>query len=266
MNFIHEITGASANVPWSKEESKSCGYTRYMDDQGCKICGTEAVGRYVADNTCVNCALRDAAQIWQLWKMGSPDRPEKFPLSAKQAVEMGVDYFYTEPLCKGGVHFVQPHIKTGRCVACEKLKPLPKGSTNTALMEAMPDMVLQKADALALGMDVFRTGEPCGRGHRAWRYVSNGGCIACMRGNKEPAFEPVDDGRVITVAEQMQIFIGYGWDGRRVIDPDGKRYTVAQFNIMVGGEGRYEVIGGRPDVFTSHEAFMQNFGPRRIVR
>lgn len=261
MNFVHKITGVLANVPWMPEEATARGYARYMDTQGCKICGAEHVGRYVAGNACVNCALRDAAEIWKLWKMGSPDRPEKFPLSAEQAVAMGVDYFYREPLCKGGAHFVQPHIKTGRCVACEKSTAT--GSSGATLMEAMPDMVLRKADAIALGLDVFRTGEPCRRGHMGWRYVSNGGCIACMRGIDAPGFEPVDMARLITVREQMQLFIGYAWDGRRIVAPDGCKYTIAQMNIMVGGTGRYEVSGGRPDVFTSHDAFMLNFGPLR---
>jgi hypothetical protein len=265
MSFVHKINGQLSNVPWDAQEAKTLGYARYMDDRGCEKCGQQHVGRYVETGECVNCALTDAAEVWQLWKMGSPDRPEKFPLSKEQAIDLGIDYFYREQLCKGGAHFVQPHIKTGRCVACEKLKQRKeKGeSASSALMQAMPDMVLKKEDAAALGLDVYRTGEICRRGHTGWRYISNGACISCMRGKATTQFEPIDMDKLITVTEQMQLFIGYAWDGRRIVDPDGAKYTIAQFNIMVGGAGRYEVKGGKPDVFTSHEAFMRNFGPLR---
>ncbi len=260
MNFKHPVTGLDSNVPWTKDESNAYGYARYMDDQGCKICGTEHVGRYVADNTCVVCAMRDASEVWKLWKMGSPDRPEIFPTSAAEAVQKGVDYFYREQLCKGGPHFMQPNLKTGKCVACGKAK----GQQSTDLATLFPDMVLSKDEAAAVGSATYRTGLPCRRGHTGWRYVSSGACIACMRSQPVQQYrEHVDLSRLITVAEQMQLFIGYAWDGRRIIDPDGRKYSIGQFNIAVGGVGRYEVSGGRPEVFTSHEAFMLNFGPMR---
>lgn len=264
MSFIHKITGTVANIPWSVEESNALGYARYMDDGGCKACGQPHVGRYISNNECVNCALRDAAEVWKLWKMGSPDRPEPFPLSSAQAVDAGVDYFYRESLCKGGKHFVQPHIKTGRCVVCESARRK-QSSSATTIMREIPDMVISKESASVLGFDVFRTGGPCRRGHVGWRYVSNGGCIECMRG-RMPTFEPIDMTRLVTIVEQMQLFIGCAWDGRRIVDPDGRKYTVAQFNIMFGGPGRYEVSDNRPDVFTSHEAFMRNFGPLRNAK
>ena len=256
MEFSNKTTGAKSPIPWTPEESKALGYARYMDENGCPNCGQHSVGRYVTNNYCVNCALNEAAELWKLWVMGSPDRPEMFPRTSAQAVEMGVEYYYREQLCKGGRHFVQPHIKTGRCVACASLK--------SSVAKLPPDTILSKSDAAALGFDVYRTGEPCRRGHKGFRYVSNGGCIECMRGSiQTPTFERVDMDKRVSVAEQAQLFIGHAWDGRRIVDPDGTRLTVAQFNIMVGGVGRYEVSGGRPDVFTSHQAFMLNFGPLR---
>lgn len=55
-------------------------------------------------------------------------------------------------------------------------------STATAkLMSENPDMVISKEDAQQFGFTVFRTGQPCKRGHNGWRWVANGACLECMK-------------------------------------------------------------------------------------
>lgn len=45
-----------------------------------------------------------------------------------------------------------------------------------------PDQPAQTRRAAAdAGMVRYWTGKPCRRGHRAWRYVTTGSCIACTR-------------------------------------------------------------------------------------
>jgi hypothetical protein len=262
MEYVNPKTGERAPIPWGKSAAAAAGYSRYMDERGCTKCGNASVGRYFERDACVVCSMKEAAEIWALWVMGSPDRPANFATSRAQALELGVDHYYRETLCKGGPHFVQPHVKSGKCVACSKTTPVEQSASD--IMQGNPGLILGREDAALLGMPVYRTGEPCRRGHIDFRYVSNGGCLSCMRGVvTAPAIAQIDANRRMTVAEQAQLFIGYAWDGRRMLDPDGRKLTVAQFNIAIGGAGRYELSGGRPDVFTSHAAFIGNFGPGR---
>src|SRR5690242_9136326 len=116
MEFKHPKTGNMALVPWNIADARTYNFTRYMDEGGCKDCGNTLVARYVADNACVQCALKEAATIWELWGMGSPDRPDPFPRDRDAALHYSMPYYYTGRLCKGGRHFIQPHVKTGRCV------------------------------------------------------------------------------------------------------------------------------------------------------
>lgn len=257
MNFTNPKNGKSSPIPWFVDEASVLGFTRYMDENGCPKCKNLEVGRYIDGDICVVCAQLDAKELWPLWVMGSPDRPEKFATSVLKAVEIGADSYYTDRLCKGGPHFMQPHIKTGRCVRCEQIKKKTDGP-----MEMFPDIVIGREEARALGWLTYRSGEPCKRGHIAWRYVSNGGCLDCMN-SVMPTFETIAPDKSYSLSDQMQLFIGYAWDGSRMLTPEGKRITKMQFNIMAGGVANYEVANGQKPVRTAHEAFMLNFGPRR---
>lgn len=257
MNFENPKTGEKANVPWAIDEATVLGFSRYMDENGCLDCNNPSVGRYIDGNVCVVCTQRKAIELWPLWVMGSPDRPEKFATSALNAINIGADSYYTDRLCKGGPHFMQPHVKTGRCVRCEQIKKKSNGP-----MEMFPDMIIGREEARELGWITFRSGEPCRRGHIGWRYVSNGGCLDCMN-SVTPHFEMIEPDKNYSLSDQMQLFVGYAWDGTRMLTPEGKRLSKMQFNIMVGGHANYEVFGSDTPVKTAHEAFMLNFGPMR---
>ena len=257
MNFIHPISGEKSHVPWTKQSAVDLGYKKYMDDQGCTTCKSAWAARYVDGDICVQCAVRDSKLIWKLWNAGSPERPDGFVTTREQAADLGENSYYRETVCSDGPHFVQPHIKTGRCVRCEQDKKKARGGH----MDNFPEMVIEREEAASIGWSTYRTGEPCKRGHVGWRYVTNGGCLMCMRGDVG-VMQPIDMTRRITVNEQLLLFIGHAWDGRKIINSNGRKMSIPQFNISVGGRGRYEVSGGRPDVFTSHEAFMLNFVSR----
>lgn len=256
MNYENQKTGESANVPWTKAEAVAYGYKRYMDETGCPTCGKSPVGRYIDGDVCVVCAENDAKTIWPLWVMGSPDRPVKFAISRERAVALGADSYYRERLCSNGPHFTQPHIRTGRCVRCEAERNKQSGP-----MVEFPNMIISRDEAAAIGWATYRTGDPCKRGHITWRYVSNGGCIDCMSA-KPATFEKLDPDKFFSIVDQLHLFIGYAWDGKRIIDSRGKKFTPPQFNIIIG-PGRYEVSGWRPEVTKPFDAFMRNFGPDR---
>lgn len=42
-------------------------------------------------------------------------------------------------------------------------------------------IILPKHVAIAAGLKVFRDGKLCARGHRAYRYICNRGCLECKK-------------------------------------------------------------------------------------
>lgn len=263
MNYSHPQTKQSSPVPWSLKEAKDIGCSRYMTLETCPKCKSNPTAKYVVGDTCVQCATKDAKEVWDLWVMGSPDRPDPFPTSRAQAIELGTKsyYRYEGLLCKGGMHFIQPHVLTNKCQGCVKPK---QNNDSNSLMHNFPDMVIAKRDAESLGMHVYRTGLPCRRGHLVWRYVSSGACIACLHPKSYLAkMEPIEDLPVITIAEQTLLFLGYAWDNRRMINSDGARFNKVQFNMQLGGPAHFELTNGRKPVRWAFDAFMKNFGPQR---
>ena len=85
-------------------------------------------------------------------------------------------------LCNAG-HHARRRVSNGSCEACEALKQPAAAVRGPLAYEVLgPDFVLSREDAKGLGFKHYRTGEPCKRGHRAWRYLSTGGCIECKEG------------------------------------------------------------------------------------
>lgn len=259
MEYRNERTGQLSNVPWSKDEAVANGYFRFMTESKCESCGADPCGRYVENDQCVQCATKDLKYTWNLWLMGSPDRPDPFPRNKDQAIQMGVSYYWREIPCKNGPHFVQPDIKTGKCRVCNNIKNSPE----TILMRENPDMILDKHSAELLDLSVFRTGHPCKHGHKAWRYVSSGACVECVRGLRiHTKIEPVTELQHIRIDEQLVMFIGYAWDGRKMIDPNGKKWNRLQFSSMFPGPAAYQLKNGKTSAY-AFDAFISNFTCKR---
>lgn len=50
-------------------------------------------------------------------------------------------------------------------------------------MKVFADLPRLRADAISMGLTHFYTGLPCGNGHLAERFASNGSCAECLRGH-----------------------------------------------------------------------------------
>lgn len=256
MQYINLETGDRADFPWSLEQAILLNATKYASLETCKDCGQTNMYRYVESNECTQCAKKAYDETWKLWLMGSPDRPEIFPKSADEALELNVDYYYRERLCEVGTHFSQPNIKTGKCVACKGRKETSEASI---LMKDYPSMIISREDAKALGSVIFRTGLPCRKGHLGYRYTCSGACIKCMR--CEPvAMELIDkrDWHRFTVTQQLNMFIGYSKDNRGMTGPDGKRLNKTQFIMRFPYPAHYATKEGL-DVISAWDAFIKNF-------
>lgn len=75
---------------------------------------------------------------------------------------------------------------TGECVACKLAgrisTPGPaRRPRRVRERDLPPDTIVSREEAEAQGWTVFRTGAPCSRGHRAFRFVRGGACTACGR-------------------------------------------------------------------------------------
>lgn len=296
MNFENVINGEILNspVPWGKDEAVRLGYKKYTIDEKCLECKSYPVSKYVENDVCVMCSIPAAYETWKLWTMGSPDRPDPFPRNKDDAKSMGLNFYYEPIVCKNGMHFRQPHITTGRCQECANSKnprllakhhglttykpdhpcqncgelSRRKVATNeclncdnkvnsSKLMFENPNAIITRDCAEMLGLSVYRTGEPCKKGHKGWRYRSTGGCISCLKGESIPKPPDADTLPIITINQQLSMFIGYSYSGRKFQGSDGKRWNKLQFDSMFPVMAMYETKLGV--IRNPSDAFIANF-------
>lgn len=110
----------------------------------------------------------------------------KGPRAAARAA--GEKYYLPADPCPSCGTIARRHVVTNGCTGCHDLGTS-VGATADArrtpsqvFAEENPEFILSREAAKGIGLTLFRTGEPCRRGHAAWRYVSTGNCLACLRG------------------------------------------------------------------------------------
>lgn len=89
-------------------------------------------------------------------------------------------------VCKRG-HYALRRVVNGSCKKCEEETSalrreklgVRKAPSKTFRAENT-DLVISREEAKTAEMKLYRTGIPCRRGHTDWRYVSTGGCVACL--------------------------------------------------------------------------------------
>lgn len=185
----------------------------YTPVDPCPRCG-QIAERRVADNRCSGCfpmlrentydPARAAARInGKAWytpttpcpKCGGYDERrtqdnrcsgcyQKGVLSPRKAALVAGNVWYTpEKPCPYCGTRADRRVYDGRCSGCI---PTTTGSKNatTIMMENAPDMIISREDARRMQLKVFRTGAPCRRGHRGFRWTSTGNCIPCAKGER----------------------------------------------------------------------------------
>ena len=257
MEYKHPTLNLMSVVPWEKSQSQILGIHAYASPEECPVCAKKPAIRFTDTDECFNCAHLDFSETWRLWLQGCPSKPDIFPRSLEDALRLGVEYYYKDHMCvKGqGKHFVMPHIKTGKCVACAMSK---KSKTpDQILMDDSPNMIIQRDVADMLNYKVYRTGEPCQKGHRGWRYVSSGGCLSCISGLRTTIERVPENMPIIPISQQLSMFIGYSYHNHRFHTPEGKKWNKLQFSSNFPAMAEYETRTGK--VLTAAEAFIANF-------
>lgn len=102
----------------------------------------------------------------------------------QRALKDGRTWYVPDEPCDKCGQRAERSVSKGTCKGCINAVEVPDGrsTADSEMMRSCPDMVVSRHDARSLGMGVFRTGEPCKRGHAGYRYVSTGACIECLRG------------------------------------------------------------------------------------
>ena len=126
----------------------------YVVPEACPVCGRPGIKHRAGD--CAFC-VRNAA-------------------TRQQAVEAGLRYWTPAESCPRCHQTAPRAVNNSQCTGCRQ------GTTESAtarMVRQQPGLIITRAQARAMGLKVYRTGGACPRGHRAYRYVSNGVCLDC---------------------------------------------------------------------------------------
>jgi len=153
-------------VAKSSHEAAKIGIHGYLVYNPCDVAGH--YGILNKNNRCLFC---------------EEDRLKPSPRQA--ALMAGETWYMPDNDCPRCGTRAERRVADGRCRGC-----VPMGESRTdnrrsetsVMMAAAPNMVLSRDDARKLGLKVYRTGEPCRRGHTGFRWVSTGHCIDCLKG------------------------------------------------------------------------------------
>ena len=156
--------------------------------------------RYRDGSECVACTHRQIEDFRYYGKQGMPGAPDPFPQTAAEAVACGMTFWYG-PACPRGPHMREVPVGGGRCLVCRYGPQEVRGGSRATpnsyrkiaagadgretpcsrMARALPELVIDRRTAAALGMTLYRTGAPCHRGHTGYRFVSTGNCCECRR-------------------------------------------------------------------------------------
>ncbi|MBW1726017.1 MAG: hypothetical protein JRJ62_00270 [Deltaproteobacteria bacterium] len=154
------------NTLSARQQAIAHGEKWYIPETTCKICNTQSP-KHVDNGRCQNC--------------GDLNGPKTSPRQI--AISNGESWYTPVQPCPKCHTIADRRVTDGHCKGC--VAPPTRDHRVTAestMMKEFPDMILSRDDARGLGIKVYRTGGPCRRDHRGFRYTSTGNCIECLNG------------------------------------------------------------------------------------
>lgn len=157
-NLRNDPSGEDHKVPTSPAEAMEYELDYWFTGKACEK-GPHPQKRDLHSSKCLTCTGGNPRQA---------------------AIARGDKVYMPLTACKKCQTKAERRVDNGKCSGCN---PVAKKThePSASLMAECPDIVLSKADAVAMGFKVYRTGEPCTRKHTGFRYVSTGGCLGCKR-------------------------------------------------------------------------------------
>jgi len=153
--------------PTPRQAAIAAGETWYTPTAQCLRCGTTSL-RNVHNGACQGCTPPK--------EVSPTDSPRQTAIANGEKWYMPID-----PCPKCDTVSLK-RVDNGICQGCNPPAETDQRETpDSIMMRENPDMIISREDARAFDMKVYRTGNPCTHGHHAWRYVSTGNCIACLR-------------------------------------------------------------------------------------
>jgi hypothetical protein len=206
------------SVPSTRQGAFAEDVAVYYPMETCAHCGADALV-FTKTDTCKGCAHRDFQGVYSAAKTaGEPLDPDTAQNANKDYYFRCMIFEYCGHLCKStldgkcyecqsdgprdtarkkGETWYKPRhwdvckkvhegslrrVYDRACKQClDEKAASPESAPVVDIRAGWPeDQVLERNTAREMGLKIFRTGKPCRRGHVAWRYVSNGGCLVCM--------------------------------------------------------------------------------------
>lgn len=149
--------------PLNDAEAFAAGVSCYLRPEPCTVCGAPGVRTLSGD--CHYCQLR------------------KNQISPRQeALSKGEKWYTPLTPCPKCGEKAKKRVDNGQCSGCTGSSPDQRETAESVMVREAPDLIISREDARAQGLKVYRTGEPCRRGHTGFRYVSSTMCIDCKNG------------------------------------------------------------------------------------
>jgi hypothetical protein len=143
----NDATNRGYDYYWRPHFNKYCGHNGKKTISGkCYYCETEKINKEISPR-------QKAIAAGEEWYMPAINDP-----------------------CKNG-HIALRRITNGECKECSK-----RVEREIPVYELYPDMIIDFEAARSLGFVAYRTGNPCGKGHTGWRYITTRNCIQCKKG------------------------------------------------------------------------------------
>jgi len=176
-SWYADKSGRRSKHPPSRELAIELKLARWQDWDGCDKCGSTRSGtiRYTSTNECAHC-IRVKHLRGDDGKLYTPIGE---PVSVSEALAQNKPYYCELGsfmfMCPNGPHLLKRDLASGRCITCRSTK-------KQNIEDLAPDAIISRDAAIMLGLKMYRTGKPCRRGHKSFRFVANNGCSACKRG------------------------------------------------------------------------------------
>lgn len=105
------------------------------------------------------------------------------PISPRQkAIANGEKWYAPVDPCPQCGTTALRYVANGRCVGCQPIPTPdldPRTPAEVRLIRDFPGITFSKRMAIKNGIGIYRTGDPCSRGHTTYRAVKGDACISC---------------------------------------------------------------------------------------